>query len=216
MHSRLFLRLSLLLCGCALSADAEITFRYRSGAPETPWATMCAGGSLVVSALPAAGQRAVPLAIGAGDYFAQSILGNGQHLAGFAFHGAGANPKPAEYSITLLSYGPSDAIDTRAEFNPATPPQVVLSASFTLGSASLGKLYFEFSGEDRVLLQKGHGYVFLIAPATESLAKFSRLPDGDIYPDGACAKGPVYLNPQAFSSSGQHRDAVFALYTTNP
>lgn len=193
---------------------AEITLRQQPASPEEPWAAAFADGELAASTHLIAGQRqAIPHIIPLGDYFAQSIQGNDQLLKAFAFHADCGGAKTAEYIITILDYGDAEAIDTREEFNPKNVAPVRATAMFTLAKFSSAKLYFSFSGEDSILLKKGRNYVVLIAANSEGAARFYRVTDGASYPHGACAKGPTFLNPQAFSASGDHRDALFALYT---
>lgn len=209
-------RLAILFLAGALTLNAEITLRQQSCPTDEPWPQTFAGGALAASTqVVEGGSKAIPHEIPQGDYFAQSILGNDQVLKAFAFHAASGSAT-AEYVITVLDYGESDGIDTRAEYNPKKLPPVAATAVFTLAKTSSAKLYFSFSDAEAVLLKKGHGYVVLIAPNGEGAARFYRVTDGTSYPHGACAKGPTYLNPQAFASSGEHRDALFALYTAQP
>ncbi len=216
MSPQTIARFSALLLACAFTLKAEITLLQQAGPTDEAWAASFAGGNLVASTQVIEGSiKAIPHEIPQGDYFAQSILGNDQVLKAFAFHAA-SGTATADYVITVLDYGESDGIDTRAEYNPKVIPPVAATAGFTLGKTSSAKLYFSFSGTDGILLKKGRGYVFLIAPNGESTARFYRVTDGASYADGACAKGPTYLNPQAFSPSGETRDALFALYTAEP
>lgn len=209
-------RLTALFLALALTLNAEVTLRQQACPTDEAWPQTFAGGTLAASTQVTEGaSKAIPHEIPQGDYFAQSILGNNQVLKAFAFHAASGSAT-AEYVLTVLDYGESDGIDTRAEYNPKKVPPVAATAIFTLAKTSSAKLYFSFSGTDGILLKKGHGYVFLIAPNGEGAARFYRVTDGTSYPHGTCAKGPTYLNPQAFSPTGDHRDALFALYTAEP
>jgi hypothetical protein len=213
MFTSLTTRFAAFFLACALGLQAEITLLQQSALFSEAWPQTFAGGALVASTQVTDGvNKAIPHEIPQGDYFAQSILGNDQVLKAFAFHAASGSDT-VEYSLTILDYGASDGIDTRAEFNPQDVPPLAATAVFTLTKTSSAKLFFSFSGTEGLVLKKGHGYVFLIAPNGEGAARFYRVTDGTSYPDGACAKGPTYLNPQAFSPSGDHRDALFALYT---
>ncbi len=216
MNPFLSAKLCLFAIGCAASATADITLRVEPGQAPLPWASSWGGGTLAASTLPKTDgpSDCIPVEIQNWDYFAQSILGNGEHLTGFALYGTGLNSPPVTYTLFVLSHGNVNGpIDSTYRFNPPSPGRIVATASFTLGQAGNGKLYFQFSGEDGVLLQEGHGYVFIIAPESPGTARFYRLPDGDSYPHGTCAVGHLSLNPGAFNSTGARRDAIFALYT---
>lgn len=196
-----------------LSVQAEIALLQQSGSTDEAWPQSFSGGTLFASTCVVEGERkAIPHEIPKGDSFAQSILGNDQMLKAFAFHAASSSAT-AEYILTILDYGASDGIDTRAEYNPKNVSPATVTFVFTITQTPSTKLFFSFSGTDSLLLKKGHGYVFLISPKSEDVARFYRVTDGTSYPEGACAKGPKYLNPQAFSGSGETRDALFALYT---
>jgi hypothetical protein len=217
MHTQSRTRFTALFLAGALTLTADVTLRQQSCPPDEAWPATFGGGSLTTSTQVVEGQRkAIWHEIAQGDYFAQSIMGDDQLLSAFAFHASSSGSATAEYVITVLDYGASGVIDSRATFNPKSVPPVVATAVFTLAKTASAKLFFTFSEADSVLLKKGHGYVVLIAPNGEGAAKFYRVTDGTSYPLGACAKGPTFLNPQAFSPSGEHRDALFALYTTEP
>ena len=197
---------------------ADVVFRHESAEPTQPWVLACAGGGLAASTLPAssAPQESPPVDIDGGDYFAQSLMGNGQHLKALAFYGSGQNSVPATYSISILDYGQvAKPVDTAREFSPKTPAKVAATATFVLGRTRPGRLIFEFKGDDSVLLEPDHAYVALIATEGSGKLRLHRMPNGTSYEDGACAKG-VALNPSSFNSTGAGRDAVFALYTSVP
>jgi hypothetical protein len=195
-----------------------VVFRHETAGITQPWSPTRAGGALAASTLAAgtAYQDAPSLEIEGSDYFAQSLLGNGQRLKALAFYGGGQSSAPLAYSISVLDYGPvTEPIDTSAEFNPRTPPTVVAIATFVLGQTPSGRLVFEFKGEDSVLLETSHAYVVLITTEGSGKLRLHRMPTGDSYEDGACARG-LNLNPSGFNATGATRDAVFALYTTAP
>lgn len=202
----------------SLGARADVVFRHEAAAIIQSWSPTRAGGALAVSTLPtgATYQEAPFLDIEGSDYFAQSIMGNGQRLKALAFYGAGMSPVPLAYSISVLDYGPvNEPIDTSAEFNPRTPPSVVAISSFVLGTTPSGRLFFEFKGEDSTVLAADHAYVVLITTEGSGKLRLHRMATGDSYEDGACARG-LNLNPSVFNSTGATRDAVFALYTAAP
>jgi hypothetical protein len=213
--------LLVLLSAFALSSPglrADVVFRHETAGITQPWSQIRAGAALAASTLPAgtAYQDAPFLEIEGSDYFAQSILGNGQRLKALAFYGAGLSSMPLAYSISVLDYGPvNEPIDTSAEFNPRTPPAVVAISSFVLGATSPGRLIFEFKGDDSTVLAADHAYVVLITTEGAGKLRIHRMPTGDSYEDGACARG-LNLNPSGFNPTGATRDAVFALYTTTP
>lgn len=201
-----------------MGVRADVVFRHETATITQPWSSTRAGGALAVSTLAGgtAYQDAPFLEIEGSDYFAQSILGNGQRLKALAFYGAGLSAVPVAYSISVLDYGPvNEPIDTAAEFNPRTPPTVVAISSFVMGTTPSGRLIFEFKGDDSTVLAADHAYVVLITTEGSGKLRVHRMPTGDSYEDGACARG-LNLNPSGFNSTGATRDAVFALYTAAP
>jgi hypothetical protein len=205
---------ALLLGLCANALNAEVVFKSVPGGLDAPWEASYAEGSLVASTVPEGPGGAIAAEIGSGNYFAQSIVGNGQVLKGFAFYGVNAAAAAAEYTLTVFDYGKAGVLDTRKKFNPKSPATIVVNVNFTLQATKPGRLFFQFSGDESIQLKRENSYVFMIAPTSSSgKAKFYRLTNGTAYADGACAAGPLDLNPHAFSANGETRDAVFSLYT---
>ena len=129
--SPLVLLLALAFSSPGLRAD--VVFRHESATITQPWSPTRAGGTLAAFTLAAGNgyQDAPFLEIEGSDYFAQSVLGNGQRLTALAFYGAGLSSAPLAYSISVLDYGPvTEPIDTSAEFNPRTPPAVAAISTF--------------------------------------------------------------------------------------
>lgn len=205
---------ALLVGLCANALNAEVVFKSVPAGLEAVWETSYAQGSLAASTVPDGPGGAIAAEIGSGNFFAQSIVGNGQFLRGFAFYGVNSAASAAEFTLTVFDYGKVGVLDTRKKFNPTPPATVVVNVNFTLQATKPGQLFFQFSGDESILLKRENSYVFMIAPASSAgKAKFYRLTNGTAYADGACAAGPLDLNPHAFSAKGEPRDAVFALYT---
>lgn len=206
---------ALLVGLCANALSAEVVFKSVSAGLDAPWEATYAQGSLAVSTVPDGPGDAIATEIGSGNFFAQSIVGNGQVLKGFAFYGMNSAASASEFTLTVFDYGKVGVLDTRKKFNPTSPAKVVVNVSFTLQATKSGRLFFQFSGEESIPLKRENSYVFMIAPANSAgKAKFYRLTTGTAYAEGACATGPLDLNPHAFSAKGETRDALFALYTS--
>lgn len=203
------------VCGSFVRADVEL--HIKPGAPDAPWAPAFAGGELIASTLPSEPANAVSENIKPGDYFAQSFVGNGNVLRGVALYGNGTHLAVLEYTLTIQDYGPVGVITTHEMFNPAKPAPIAVYATFPIKNSQPSKLYFEFTGDDCIPLKRGHGYVVIVAPSAEGNARFYRLTEGDsLYAEGTAARGPLQLNPHAFSAQGTLRDALFALYSSQP